>query len=190
MQVKASTRLVCFLREIEESESMPLSVLNIREAQEEVSVSMSVIDIKWVQEQLQHNRRIPQIHLHHLLEGCELVLPVPSVEPRSLELDERCHKLRQEQENRDYRQMTKNVDASRKAERDTHINYEMREVNAQLVAVLQVILSIVGSFVFGYFSIEVIMGTKDFVRQLSVGFSIATIVMIAEAYFLVKQIID
>lgn len=49
-------------------------------------------------------------HFHEMMSGCEMVLPEPKFPPRNPELEARIKKLRAEQENREYRKMTENID--------------------------------------------------------------------------------
>ncbi|KAJ8949637.1 hypothetical protein NQ318_010053 [Aromia moschata] len=55
-----------------------------------------------------------KMYLHELLEGSEIILPKNEEIPRNEELERRCQRLKAEQQNRDYFQMTKNVDRVRK----------------------------------------------------------------------------
>ncbi len=50
------------------------------------------------------------INFHELLSECEMILPTPKVPPRDPVLEARCQKLRAEQQEREYKRMTSNVD--------------------------------------------------------------------------------
>jgi TMEM199 family protein len=76
-------------------------------------------DIKWLHQVLTNHRKnsaadVPKVYLHELLAGCELVLPENEIIPRNPVLEERCKKLRLQQMNREYHEMTKNVDNVRR----------------------------------------------------------------------------
>lgn len=57
---------------------------------------------------------ITNVYLYELIESCELILPENEYKPRNPELEARCQRLRDEQQNREYHKMTKNVDATLK----------------------------------------------------------------------------
>lgn len=63
-------------------------------------------------------------HFHELVSGCELLLPSPVTPPRNPELEARIQKLKAEQEEREYRKMTKNVDSVRVRQPDETIGYQ------------------------------------------------------------------
>lgn len=71
-------------------------------------------DVKWLDQVLQEKRKNGEtdVYLHELLENCELVLPENEVLERNPELEARCQKLRQKQEEYLYHKMTRNVDNS------------------------------------------------------------------------------
>lgn len=83
-------------------------------------------DLKWVFNLLQERRKTdPDIpYLNELLQGSELILPENHYVERNPVLEERCKKLRKEQEQREYDKMTKNVDTVRKRNPDDSIGYQ------------------------------------------------------------------
>jgi len=54
-----------------------------------------------------------KVYLHELLCGSEVLIPQLEIPKRNPELQRRIEALKKEQANREYRRMTKNVDASR-----------------------------------------------------------------------------
>ena len=67
--------------------------------------TLELKDIKWIYE----NAR-GAVSFHELMTSCEMVLPSPVYPPRNPELEARIKKLRAQQENREYNQMTRNID--------------------------------------------------------------------------------
>lgn len=73
-------------------------------------------DLTWLYDYINENNKNSQekVYLHELLEGSEIILPKNKEVPRNPELESRCQKLKAEQENKVYNDMTKNVDNVRK----------------------------------------------------------------------------
>lgn len=149
-------------------------------------VLLEVVDLHWLQGELRQVQ--PPCYLHELLKGCEIVLPEPEVLPRSPELEARCQRLRREQEVKAYRSMTKNVDAGRVFEPEDSISYQLKQINKQLIAVLQFIFSVAAGFAFGFIGVELIIGDLDFGFRLLLGVMCALIIALAEIYFLAKKL--
>lgn len=127
-------------------------------------------------------------YLHEFLPGCELILPDNEVIARNPVLEARCQKLREEQQNREYRKMTKNVDAVLKNYPEDTLAYQMKTINSQIIAVLQFVFSVVAGFVFGFLGVELIIGSLDFGFRLLLGIMCALIIALAEIYFLAKKL--
>ena len=128
-------------------------------------------------------------YLHEILAGCDLFVP-PYVKPeRSPELQERVERLEAEQANREYREMTKNVDFNRYHAQPTGSSFipDMKSVQGQLITVVNVFLTIMGAFTFGYKVVEYSTGVKDFVLQICCGLFCAFLVAVADLYFLFKR---
>lgn len=87
---------------------------------------LSTSDLKWIFNLLQERRKIdPDIpYLNELLQGSEMILPENHYVERNPELEERCKRLRKEQEQREYNKMTKNVDNVRKRDPEDTIGYQ------------------------------------------------------------------
>lgn len=77
---------------------------------------LTVPDLKWLYDHcVEENRNnTKKIYLHELIEGSEMILPPNQQIPRNPEVEQRCQRLRIEQENQKYRSMTKNVDSIRR----------------------------------------------------------------------------
>lgn len=78
-----------------------------------IEMHLYLSDLRWLSNFLVSLRKEQglEVYLNDLLETCELVLPQNEIIKRNPELEARCQKLREEQENLEYRKMTKNVDA-------------------------------------------------------------------------------
>lgn len=129
-------------------------------------------------------------YLHEVLAGADLFVP-RYVEPeRNPELQARIERLKAEQANREYEEMTKNVDFSRMHTSKPGSSFmpDMKSLQGQLISVANVFLTIGGAFVFGYKAVEYSVGTKNFTLQISFGLLCAFIVAIADLYFLFKRL--
>ncbi|CAF0731349.1 unnamed protein product [Didymodactylos carnosus] len=126
-------------------------------------------------------------YFHELLNGCDLFVPEYIAPERNKELDERIEKLKAEQSNLEYREMTKNVDLTFTAQqyhKQNSILPEMRSIKGQLITIFNVFLTIGGAFAFGYYSI----GHTQQITRIFFGLFCAFIVAIADFYFLFKRL--
>lgn len=89
-------------------------------------------DLRWIFNFLQERRKIDTDtpYLNELLQGSEMILPENHFVERNPELEERCKKLRKEQEQREYNKMTKNVDNVRKRDPEDTIAYQSEFIEA------------------------------------------------------------
>jgi TMEM199 family protein len=131
-----------------------------------------------------------KIYLHEILAGCDLYVPSYVAPERNPELHERVERLKVEQANREYEQMTRNVDLNRFPSRKTDSSFlpDMKSVQGQLITVFNVFLTIIGAFTFGYKAVEYSLGVKDFTLQVSCGLFCALVVAVADLYFLFKRL--
>lgn len=76
------------------------------------SPTLLLSDLKWLNDALNRLRTkeedVP--YLHEFMQKCTLILPENEQQERNAELEARCQKLRKEQEAREYKAMTRNVD--------------------------------------------------------------------------------
>lgn len=128
-------------------------------------------------------------YLHEILSGSDLYVPAYIEPPRNPELQERVERLKAEQANQEYAEMTKNVDLNRRhpTRSPGSIVPDMKSVQGQLITVVNVFLTVLGAFMFGYKAIEYSTGVKNFVLQISVGLFCAFLVAVADVYFLFKR---
>jgi hypothetical protein len=131
-----------------------------------------------------------QTYLHEILAGCDLFVPAYIEPERNPELNERIEKLKAQQANREYDEMTKNVNFNRFRPNNSTDSFipDMKSIQGQLITVANVFLTIIGAFTFGYKSVEYSTGVKDFALQVSFGLFCAFIVAIADFYFLFKRL--
>jgi len=150
---------------------------------------LSLNDVKWLKKFMsdQPNSK-KKVYLHELLEGINVKLPQPKVTPRNPELEARIKKLRAQQNNRDYKAMTKGVDSSRKHLPDESLAYQMKAINKQLIAVFTFILSVAAGFAFGFWGIFWETKDVDLGFRLLIGIICALIIALAEIYFLAKNL--
>ncbi|XP_063616890.1 uncharacterized protein LOC134790063 [Cydia splendana] len=127
-------------------------------------------------------------YLHELMEGVHIEMPENSVIKRNPVLEQRCVKLRAQQEARDYRKMTKGVDNVRIRFPDDSIAFQLKQMNRQLIAIGQFIISIFAGFLFGFRGIEWMVGNLDFGFRLLLGVMCALVIALAEIYFLAKKL--
>ncbi|CAF3940910.1 unnamed protein product [Adineta steineri] len=128
-------------------------------------------------------------YLHEILIGCDLFVPAYVEPERNPELNERVERLKAQQANREYDEMTKNVNFNRLHQNKSTDSFmpDMRSMQGQLITVANVFLTIGGAFVFGYKAVEY-SGIKNFPLQVSCGLLCAFIVAIADLYFLFKRL--
>ncbi|XP_050305324.1 transmembrane protein 199 [Anthonomus grandis grandis] len=151
---------------------------------------LSLHDLHWLHAyvQKQNSDNNNKIYLHELLEGSEVVLPKNELIPRNKELEKRCQKLKAEQQNREYANMTKNVDNFRKTLPEDTIGYQIKMMNKHLIAVFQFVVSVITGFAFGYVGVELLIGSLDFGVRMVLGIFCALTVATAELYFLLKNL--
>lgn len=87
---------------------------------------LNLQDLHWVFDYLQtyNESRTNKVYLHELLEDCQIILPKNAKIPRNIELEKRCARLRASQQNKEYSDMTKNVDNIRRKHPEDTIAYQ------------------------------------------------------------------
>jgi hypothetical protein len=128
-------------------------------------------------------------YLHEILSGCDIFVPAYIEPERNPELNERIERLKAQQANREYDEMTQNVNLNRLYSNKSTNSFmpDMKSMQGQLITVANVFLTIGAAFVFGYKAVEYSIGVKNFVLQVSCGLFCALIVAIADLYFLFKR---
>jgi len=143
---------------------------------------LTVEDLSWL------TKTLPNIPAALLL-SCNLNLPSPVYAERNPELETRCQKLRSEQENRDYRAITSNVRRDREAEEEP-FKKQFKEINSFLILILQFVVSVVCSFMFGFLGPYYLYGKTDLGGRLLAGIICAFIVGCADMYFVIRQMLE
>ncbi|XP_059484679.1 uncharacterized protein LOC132202046 [Neocloeon triangulifer] len=120
--------------------------------------------------------------------GLEIVLPTLEQVPRDPVLEARCRRLKAQQEDRQYKAMTKSVDATRFKFQEESIGSQLKEMNRQLIGVGQLILSVAAGFAFGFIGLELIIGEMEMGFRFLCGTLCALVIAVAELYFLIKHV--
>ncbi|KAH6923167.1 hypothetical protein HPB50_024590 [Hyalomma asiaticum] len=129
------------------------------------------------------------VYLHKLLEGSELCLPSPVTPPRNPELEARVQKLKAQQLNRDYDRMTSDVDVCRaRSSPFSKAGEEVRQVKQQSWAVVNLLVTVGGTFAFFYKAVEYSLPDPHIPLQVLVALIASIAVAIAELYFLIRVI--
>lgn len=130
-----------------------------------------------------------EIHFHELLEDVVVIFPALPEPVKNPELQARLDKLKQEQEEREYARMVKNVDAKfKKSEDSVSLSADVKSLRAQMVGVTNFIVSVGGTFAFVYKAVEYSLPEPIIPTQVIAGLLGASIVALAELYFLLLQI--
>jgi len=175
-----SPELISYLQD-QDLISPPESIKSLVDGKD---VNLSVEDINWL------NRSIPTLP-SSLLFSCPLLLPSPEYEERNPALEERCVKLRAKQEEKEYRNMTGNVRREYERTREEEpIKKQFKEVNAFLLLIMQFVVSVVCSFMFGYLSPYYLYGKTDMGGRLLFGIICGFVVGCADMYFVIRQLLE
>jgi len=148
------------------------------------TTNLTVEDITWL------GKTLPNLPPSLLL-SCPLVLPTPQYEERNPVLEKRCLKLRAKQEEKEYRAMTGNVRRDHERTRDEEpIKKQLKEVNSFLLLILQFVVSVACSFMFGYLSPYYLYGKTDMGGRLLFGIICGFCVGCADMYFVIRQMLE
>ncbi|XP_014362901.2 uncharacterized protein LOC106714380 [Papilio machaon] len=167
-----------------------LEVQEIKDEDKNNKLFLNTSDLDWLYVYLNKKREeekdVP--YLHVLFEGSQIELPENGIVKRNPDLEARCVKLRAQMEAREYRKMTKSVDNVRMRFPEDSISYQMKQLNRQLIAIGQFIISIFAGFLFGFRGVEWMVGNLDFGFRLLLGVMCALVIALAEIYFLAKKL--
>ncbi|KAL3073156.1 hypothetical protein niasHT_035432 [Heterodera trifolii] len=137
----------------------------------------------------------PEIEFFRFVEALRPCSPNETAEEKEEEqreakriFNERLEQLRERQEALKYAEMTKSVDVSRNRSLMQDFGKEMREANRHLVAVINTLITVGGSFAFGFFGVQFAYPNLqlDVATRMLLGLVLATLVFFADLYFLVK----
>jgi len=175
-----SSQMISYLQD-QQLESPPSRIQSLLIGK---STNLSVEDITWL------SKTLPNLPSSILL-SCPLVLPSPKYEERNPDLEERCVKLRAKQDEREYRAMTGNVRRDHERTRDEEpLKKQLKEVNSFLLLIVQFVVSVVCSFMFGYFSPYYLYGKTDMGGRLLFGIICGFVVGCADMYFVIRQLLE
>lgn len=175
-----SQELISFLSELD----LISPTQNIKRIVEGQTTCLDIADLNWLRDNVSN---LPP----SLLLSCSLTLPKPVYEDRNPILEERCAKLRAEQEEREYRAMTGNVRRDHERSRDEEpLNKQFKEVNSFLLLILQFVVSVACSFMFGYLSPYYLYGRTDMGGRLLFGIICGFVVGCADMYFVIRQLLE
>lgn len=85
-------------------------------------------DLYWLYDKLkdENEKKGEKLYFHALFEGSKIILPENMPIERNPALEKRCELLRNQQENRNYKSMTKNVDNVRQKHPEDTISYQCK----------------------------------------------------------------
>lgn len=178
IKLSPSRQLVEFLQ-LQPLQSPPSRVQSLLDGQ---MTELTVEDIKWLR------GAAPNLPSSLLL-SCSLNLPSPVFPERNPELEARCLKLKAEQEERDYRAITTNVRRDRDPQEEP-IKKQFKEINNFLLLIVQFVVSVVCSFMFGFLGPYYLYGKTDLGGRLLFGIICAFIVGCADMYFVIRQMLE
>ncbi|XP_074111974.1 transmembrane protein 199 [Cotesia typhae] len=190
INVKATPLLIKFVKKNVNNKDAPESIRSLKKSSNKSDCLLKVDAIKWLNNYLREYRKTSdsKVYLHELLDGTNIDLPKPKVTPRNPILEARIKKLTAQQNNREYQAMTKEVDPVKKRFPEDTIAFQIKEINRQLIAILQFITTVASAFAFGFWGIELILGNLDFGFRLLLGIICGLVVALADIYFLAKKL--
>ncbi|XP_043467086.1 transmembrane protein 199 [Leptopilina heterotoma] len=191
VKIKPTTRLIEFVaKQVKKKNEVPENIIALKSYGKRQETFLTLKDVKWLNSYLEKYRESSdeKVYLHELLETADVCLPTPPVKPKNPELVARLIKLQAQQNARDYASMTKGVNPYKKIFPEDSIAAQIKEMNKQLIAVAQFVLSVMAGFAFGFIGVELIVGDLDFGFRLLLGIMISLIIALAEIYFLAKKL--
>lgn len=145
-------------------------------------------DINWCYKEMRERGMKQQIN--ELLDDSTDVYLKEEEPPRNPELVARLERLRNEQANREYAAMTRNI-SKKQLERNTvsGVGQELkdlhREINRQLITGIQYLISIIGTFF--ALLVGLSFAIHEFAPRLIVAVIGALVVGLAEIYFIIRE---
>ncbi|XP_017776181.1 PREDICTED: uncharacterized protein LOC108562382 isoform X2 [Nicrophorus vespilloides] len=145
-------------------------------------------DLHWIRDHIDAGGD-RNVHFNELFEGSILVVPKNKTVTRNQELEKRCIRLRAHQMNREYYDMVRNVDGSRRRNFEDSIPQMKKCIETEMIVVFQFIVSVLASFFFGYIGMDWLFGPEKEGNRIIRGVMSAFLVAVAEFYFLLKKFI-
>ncbi|XP_020612591.1 transmembrane protein 199-like isoform X2 [Orbicella faveolata] len=125
-----------------------------------------------------------KMYLHELLAGSEVYVEPLKLPEKSPELVARLKKLKAEQEKAEYDRMVSNVNKKWDQSDGMQFGQEVRSGSKQLASIINFLLSVVGTFVFGYIASQ--YAFPSVAVRVIIGIVLAVVVAIAELYFMAR----
>lgn len=187
IKIRPTKKLRAFFQaHLKNAKETPENISAFKKGNKNSQATLNYTDVLWLKEFLDNyrNESKEKVYLHELLENAEVELPTPKVTPRNPELEARVQKLIAQQNEREYKAMTRSVDSVQKTFPEDTIAYQLKLMNKQLIAVAQFVFSVLAGFAFGFVGVELMVGNLDFGFRLLLGIICALTVALAEIYFL------
>ncbi|NWX30564.1 TM199 protein, partial [Notiomystis cincta] len=124
------------------------------------------------------------LHLHELLEGCEIHLPEVPVPPRNPELVARLERIKAKLAHEEYQRMTRNITGQVRGCCDACC--QVRSVKAVVITIFNFIVTVVAAFACTYLGSQYIFA-ETAARVLS-AVIVASVVGLAELYVMVRTL--
>lgn len=127
------------------------------------------------------------VHICDLLDGSSIVFPRDNPPAKNPELVARLDKIRASIENNDYQKMVGNVEiqAKKQMHNAENLRIDLQATHRQLWVVVNFFLTVIGSFVFGFYA-AYFAGMSTTGCTLT-GFTFAMAVFLADLYFIAKN---
>lgn len=174
--LKPSTKLLDLVQNINSQTD------DISRALETEEGKLTTKDLKLIRNNIPKDKKC---ELYAALVSSSVELPSPVYPERDLKLEQRCQKLRYQQEEREYRGMTKNIREHSSQEKPLSVQF--KELNNIIVMLLQFVVSVAASFVFGYMAPYLLWGRIEVGPRLIFGTFAAFFVGIADLYFVIRE---
>lgn len=129
ISIKPGTKMIEFIvKKVTGVEQIPSGIAALKSAtkKQRSNIMLRLEDVRWLNDYLKEWRKTSdeKLYIHEFLENSQVNLPTPEVTPRNPELEARVQKLIMEQNDREYKAMTKSVDSVRKKHPEDTIAYQ------------------------------------------------------------------
>ncbi|NXD04672.1 TM199 protein, partial [Certhia familiaris] len=126
------------------------------------------------------------LHLHELLEGCEIHLPELPVPPRNPELVARLERIKAKLAHEEYKRMTRNITGQLLKSAPLPLCAPVRSVKAVVITIFNFIVTVVAAFACTYLGSQYVFA-ETAARVLS-AVIVASVVGLAELYVMVRTL--
>jgi len=102
----------------------------------------------------------------------------------------RIKRLKEQQANREYREMTRSIYSGKQSSNQMPtFGQEVRQLNRQVIAIVNTMITVGSAFAFGYFGVQLILSEADLdtPTKILTGLVLSTIVFFADIYFIIKN---